>query len=119
MLSITLPPSLEPNLYAKTDVMSFSIILLYNKSKLGHAPPSEKKYYITTSSICDYHRSFIMHMDKCKQYCLRCQAEYGLMLPCGNAKCTVMWFHLLCVGLATAPKGKCFCPKCDYFKTLK
>ncbi|XP_071841456.1 inhibitor of growth protein 4-like [Apostichopus japonicus] len=45
-------------------------------------------------------------------YCLCHQVSYGEMIGCDNPDCPIEWFHFACVGLATKPKGKWFCPKC-------
>ncbi|CAH3163515.1 unnamed protein product [Porites lobata] len=47
-------------------------------------------------------------------YCLCNQGEYGLMVGCDGAECSVEWFHLQCVGLKGKPKAKkWFCPLCN------
>jgi hypothetical protein len=38
------------------------------------------------------------------------------MIACDNSRCSVQWFHFLCVGLNSAPKGKWFCPLCVELK---
>jgi len=45
-------------------------------------------------------------------YCLCQQVSYGEMIGCDNQDCPIEWFHFGCMGLATKPKGKWYCPKC-------
>lgn len=40
------------------------------------------------------------------------KGEYGKMVACDNENCCTVWFHLECVGLRRAPKGKWFCRDC-------
>ncbi|XP_015792412.1 inhibitor of growth protein 4 isoform X2 [Tetranychus urticae] len=47
-------------------------------------------------------------------YCICHQVSYGEMIGCDNPDCPIEWFHFACVGLATKPKGKWFCPKCSH-----
>ena len=41
------------------------------------------------------------------------------MIACDNSRCSVQWFHFLCVGLNSAPKGKWFCPLCVELKNKR
>ena len=50
--------------------------------------------------------------DRTIPYCLCEGPEYGEMIACDNEDCAIEWFHLGCVGLKTAPKGKWKCPEC-------
>lgn len=34
------------------------------------------------------------------------------MIACDHEGCDIEWFHLPCVDLVTAPKGKWYCPDC-------
>ncbi|VDP10369.1 unnamed protein product [Soboliphyme baturini] len=52
-------------------------------------------------------------------YCVCRQVSFGEMIACDNSNCPVEWFHLPCVGLSSAPKGKWFCPTCVEMKRLK
>ena len=52
-------------------------------------------------------------------YCLCSQVSYGEMIGCDNSDCTIEWFHFLCVGLSTKPKGKWYCPLCTDEKKKK
>uniref|UniRef100_A0A336MZ97 Inhibitor of growth protein n=1 Tax=Culicoides sonorensis TaxID=179676 RepID=A0A336MZ97_CULSO len=45
-------------------------------------------------------------------YCLCDQISFGEMILCDNDLCPIEWFHFSCVGLATKPKGKWYCPNC-------
>ncbi|RDX45425.1 hypothetical protein OH76DRAFT_1408004 [Lentinus brumalis] len=46
------------------------------------------------------------------RYCFCNQVSYGEMIACDNPTCEREWFHLGCVGLARAPKGKWYCRDC-------
>lgn len=52
-------------------------------------------------------------------YCLCHQVSYGEMIGCDNPDCPIEWFHFVCVGLATKPKGKWYCPRCTADKKKK
>ncbi|PUU84258.1 hypothetical protein B9Z19DRAFT_961025 [Tuber borchii] len=39
-------------------------------------------------------------------YCYCQQISYGEMVACDGENCPREWFHLLCVGLSQAPRGK-------------
>jgi hypothetical protein len=47
-------------------------------------------------------------------YCICKQGSHGEMIACDNANCPNPgeWFHLGCMGLIEAPKGKWLCPDC-------
>lgn len=45
-------------------------------------------------------------------YCLCDQISFGEMILCDNDLCPIEWFHFSCVGLATKPKGRWYCPNC-------
>ena len=53
-----------------------------------------------------------------EQCCLCNQQEFGLMVVCNKMDCTITWFHLACVGLKAAPKGKWICPRCEYIRGI-
>ena len=36
----------------------------------------------------------------------------GEMIACDNKTCPNTWYHLVCLKMTTAPKGKWFCPSC-------
>ena len=38
--------------------------------------------------------------------------NYGEMIAFDNRSCEVEWFHMECVDLERAPRGKWFCPNC-------
>jgi hypothetical protein len=52
-------------------------------------------------------------------YCLCHQVSYGEMIGCDNNDCPIEWFHFVCVGLTTKPKGKWYCPRCSADKKKK
>ncbi|XP_011409178.1 PREDICTED: uncharacterized protein LOC105316073, partial [Amphimedon queenslandica] len=63
------------------------------------------------------HRLLVSSEEPCSAsindvYCLCRKEEYGEMIACDNSSCTVEWFHMDCVKLNKAPKGKWFCPTC-------
>ncbi len=43
------------------------------------------------------------------RYCYCNEVSYGDMIACENDDCPREWFHLACVGLERAPRGKWFC----------
>ncbi|XP_058800163.1 inhibitor of growth protein 3-like [Phymastichus coffea] len=45
-------------------------------------------------------------------YCICQRQAFGDMVACDNEFCPYEWFHYACVNVATAPKGKWYCPKC-------
>jgi len=45
-------------------------------------------------------------------YCYCRRPEEGTMIGCDNSDCKIEWFHLSCLRLAIAPKGKWYCPDC-------
>lgn len=46
-------------------------------------------------------------------WCSCNRRAFGKMIACDNQHCQIKWFHLQCVSLKVAPKGKWFCPKCS------
>ena len=34
------------------------------------------------------------------------------MVACDNESCSIEWFHFVCVGVTSKPKGEWFCPSC-------
>ncbi|KAI8098361.1 uncharacterized protein B0P05DRAFT_501925 [Gilbertella persicaria] len=50
-------------------------------------------------------------------YCYCQSVSYGEMVACDNADCDIEWFHIGCVDLKAAPKGKWFCDNCNKYKT--
>ncbi|XP_019858726.1 PREDICTED: inhibitor of growth protein 4-like [Amphimedon queenslandica] len=46
-------------------------------------------------------------------YCLCNQVSFGEMIGCDNEECSIEWFHFVCVGLTSKPKGKWYCPQCS------
>ena len=54
--------------------------------------------------------------DTNERYCICKDVSYGDMIMCDNSRCSTQWFHFVCVGLNSAPKGKWFCPLCVEFK---
>lgn len=57
--------------------------------------------------------------DTNQRYCICKDFSYGDMIMCDNSKCETQWFHFVCVGLNSAPKGKWFCPSCVESKKKK
>ena len=47
-----------------------------------------------------------------ERYCLCRDVSYGEMIGCDSKNCEIEWFHLRCVNLNVAPKGKWYCPRC-------
>ncbi|XP_054281141.1 inhibitor of growth protein 1-like [Macrosteles quadrilineatus] len=50
--------------------------------------------------------------DEAVRYCHCNQQSYGEMIMCDNRLCPMQWFHFLCVGIESAPKGNWFCELC-------
>jgi hypothetical protein len=46
-------------------------------------------------------------------YCLCDQVSFGEMIGCDNEDCPIEWFHFVCVGLTSKPKGRWYCPQCS------
>jgi phosphopantetheinyl transferase (holo-ACP synthase) len=46
------------------------------------------------------------------RYCYCQQISYGDMVGCESDDCTYQWFHYVCVGLTSEPKGDWYCPEC-------
>ena len=46
-------------------------------------------------------------------YCV-CRGVQGeqRMVACDNESCSIEWFHFVCVGVTSKPKGEWFCPSC-------
>lgn len=45
-------------------------------------------------------------------YC-KCRREaFGDMVGCDDPECPYEWYHIECVGITVAPKGKWLCPLC-------
>ncbi|KAG5285578.1 hypothetical protein AALO_G00004990 [Alosa alosa] len=68
-----------------------------------------------TDSLLAMHPSDVLDMPVDPNeptYCLCSQVSYGEMIGCDNLDCPIEWFHFACVGLATKPKGKWYCPCC-------
>ncbi|KZV96041.1 hypothetical protein EXIGLDRAFT_643725, partial [Exidia glandulosa HHB12029] len=47
-----------------------------------------------------------------RMYCYCDSVSYGDMIACDGEDCPREWFHLVCTGLTTAPKGKWYCEDC-------
>ena len=45
-------------------------------------------------------------------YCYCKGPEEGEMIACDNGDCSIEWFHLDCLKIKSAPKGKWYCPDC-------
>ena len=50
------------------------------------------------------------------KWCLCRDGEYGKMIACDDENCEFQWFHLDCVGLTKAPRGRWFCNDCRPLK---
>lgn len=57
--------------------------------------------------------------DTNERYCICKDVSYGDMICCDNTRCDTQWFHFVCVGLNSAPKGKWFCPTCVEIRTKR
>lgn len=45
-------------------------------------------------------------------YCVCNRPSFGDMVACDNPTCSKEWFHMACVGLDKAPRGRWICPLC-------
>ncbi|CAN6674575.1 hypothetical protein TRVA0_057S00276 [Trichomonascus vanleenenianus] len=45
-------------------------------------------------------------------YCFCGEVSHGQMIGCDNENCPNEWYHMECLNLKSAPKGKWFCPVC-------
>ena len=45
-------------------------------------------------------------------WCYCQKEESGDMVACDGGSCQYEWFHYMCVGVLSEPKGKWFCPEC-------
>ena len=90
-------------------------------SKFKHLNKYHRQQYGTGSTSSSHnHRHFKddwnSNEDTNERYCICKDVSYGDMIACDNSRCSVQWFHFLCVGLNSAPKGKWFCPICVELK---
>ncbi|THG99049.1 hypothetical protein EW026_g3247 [Hermanssonia centrifuga] len=47
-----------------------------------------------------------------ERYCYCGMVSFGTMVACDRKGCEIEWFHVPCVGLETAPKGRWYCKEC-------
>ncbi|PRT53278.1 Inhibitor of growth protein 5 [Wickerhamiella sorbophila] len=45
-------------------------------------------------------------------YCKCRKPAFGEMVGCDDPDCPYEWYHMACVDITVAPKGKWFCPTC-------
>jgi hypothetical protein len=65
----------------------------------------------------DLSGSFMLPVDPNEPvYCICKQVAYGAMVACDNENCPWEWFHLPCIGMKRAPKGKWYCSECTLQK---
>ncbi|KAG0436279.1 Inhibitor of growth protein 3 [Dictyocoela muelleri] len=51
-----------------------------------------------------------------ENYCICNNSDEADMIACDDKNCSIEWFHLKCVGLTEAPKGKWFCDNCLFLR---
>lgn len=85
-----------------------NIVKLINLSK-GHKINGKADVSEPTTEAIGLQMPFDPNEPK---YCVCREASYGDMLACDNRECPIEWFHLACVGLSKAPKGKWYCRDC-------
>lgn len=51
-----------------------------------------------------------------EKWCYCGEGEHGKMIACDDENCELQWFHLGCVGLTKAPRGKWYCNECKPLK---
>ncbi|ODQ66491.1 hypothetical protein NADFUDRAFT_22580 [Nadsonia fulvescens var. elongata DSM 6958] len=65
-------------------------------SSVSHIKPKPKnKTYPSEETYCTCHRP-----------------SFGKMIACDDPKCPIEWYHLSCLSIKSAPKGKWICPTC-------
>ena len=53
------------------------------------------------------------------RWCYCKESREGDMVGCNNSNCAIKWFHLACLQMETAPKGKWMCSTCHPTKKAK
>ena len=48
-----------------------------------------------------------------QKFCYCGGPEQGTMIACEHEDCPIEWFHMDCLLITTAPKGKWYCPDCS------
>ena len=78
---------------------------------------------VTTSKISDAGECSTNTSTVANSECFcSCQGpEEGDMIACDNSKCKIEWFHLKCLKMSKAPKGKAkwYCPDCRKLEQFK
>jgi inhibitor of growth protein 4 len=96
-------------------------------SKLGSASPARKKHKSEIQLVAEQAAAggssgevLDMPVDPNEPtYCICHQVSYGQMIACDNPECPIEWFHIVCMGLNSIPKGKWYCPKCQPLRKTK
>ena len=52
-------------------------------------------------------------------WCYCKQPRGGAMVGCENPSCKITWFHMACLRINKAPKGKWYCPSCHPYNSKK
>lgn len=45
-------------------------------------------------------------------WCVCRKSSFGRMIACDSDKCSIVWYHMPCIGMKIAPKNKWMCSKC-------
>ena len=51
-------------------------------------------------------------------YCICRQGEFGRMIYCDNANCSIGWWHFECANLKRKPRGTWYWSTCDILSKL-
>ena len=61
--------------------------------------------------------------NKDAEYCYCGGPEEGAMIGCDNTNCKIEWFHMKCLKISSAPRGRWYCPDCqklpEFFRSKK
>ena len=57
-------------------------------------------------------KAYKLEKESQQLYCVCNKPSEGTMIGCDNNNCKIAWFHLKCVSLEKAPRGKWYCSGC-------
>ena len=81
-------------------------------------PEPAGKWFTRTKETCEAEVSDTDEQDE-GRWCYCRESKGGDMVGCDNPKCAIKWYHLSCLQMETAPRGKWMCPTCHPIKKLK
>ncbi len=65
-----------------------------------------------TPNVQNQHDEEVNNTSNSLEYCYCHGPDEGAMIGCDNAACKLKWFHMNCLKIASAPRGKWYCPEC-------